>query len=123
VCRSRCFETMPLRPMGQATLVRAISRASNGDTKIPSGQAPLSSLPCRAIRRTAATIWKLEASLKCRSCKDTPPVRMIKPAAARGITPDKRVHPEPLYQTEGKLRTSAPALTGAMRSYQFHDPS
>jgi hypothetical protein len=23
VCRSRCFETMPLRPMGQATLVRA----------------------------------------------------------------------------------------------------
>jgi hypothetical protein len=30
---------------------------------------------------------------------------------------------EPLDQTEGKLRTSAPALTRAMRSYQFHDPS
>lgn len=49
-----------------------------------------------AIRRPRNTpIWKLEASLKCRSCKrgrSAPPVRMIKLTPARGITPYKWVH-------------------------------
>lgn len=45
------------------------------------------SLPLNAIRRPRDTpIWKLEASLKCRSCKKgraAPPVQMIKLTAAR----------------------------------------
>jgi hypothetical protein len=49
------------------------------------------SLPLDAIRRPRDTpIWKLEASLKCRSCRkgrSAPPVRMIKLTAAREITP------------------------------------
>ena len=56
------------------------------------------SLPLNAIRRPRDTpIWKLEASLKCRSCKkgrSPPPVRMIKLTAARAITPYKWVHPD-----------------------------
>ena len=51
------------------------------------------SLPLDAIRRPRDTpIWKLEASLKCRSCRKgrhAPPVRMIKLTAAREITPYK----------------------------------
>ena len=42
-------------------------------------------------------IWKLEASLKCRSCRkgrSAPPVRMIKLAAVREISPYKWVHPD-----------------------------
>ena len=46
------------------------------------------SLPLDAIRRPRDTpIWKLEASLKCRSCKTdrvAPPVRMIKLTACAG---------------------------------------
>src|SRR3954466_7890894 len=56
------------------------------------------SLPLDAIRRPRDTpIWKLEASLKCRSCKKgryAPPVHMIKLTEARQITPYKWVHPD-----------------------------
>jgi hypothetical protein len=56
------------------------------------------SLPLDAIRRPRDTqIWRLEASLKCRSCKKgrhAPPVRMIKLAKTREITPYKWVHPD-----------------------------
>jgi hypothetical protein len=55
------------------------------------------SLPLDAIRRPRdRPIWKLEASLKCRSCRkgrSAPPVRMIKLAERREITPYKWVHP------------------------------
>jgi hypothetical protein len=44
-----------------------------------------------AIRRSRDTpIWKLEASLKCRSCRQgrfAPPVRIIKLTETRAITP------------------------------------
>ena len=54
--------------------------------------------PLDAIRRPRDTpVWKLEASLKCRSCRKarwTPPVRMIKLTEAREITPCKWVHPD-----------------------------
>src|SRR6478736_743933 len=56
------------------------------------------SLPLDAIRRPRDTpIWKLEASLKCRSCRKgryAPPVHMIKLTAASEITPYKWVHPD-----------------------------
>jgi hypothetical protein len=56
------------------------------------------SLPLDAIRRSGDTpIWKLEASLKCRSCKKgrhAPPVRMIKLTERQEITPYKWVHPD-----------------------------
>ena len=56
------------------------------------------SLPLDAIHRPRETpIWKLEASLKCRSCwkgRYAPPVRMIKLTETRGITPYKWVHPD-----------------------------
>jgi hypothetical protein len=51
--------------------------------------------PIRRPRDTS--IWKLEASLKCRSCRKgryAPPVRMIKLTEARSITPYKCVHPD-----------------------------
>jgi ribosomal protein L44E len=55
------------------------------------------SLPLDAVRRPRDTpIWKLEASLKCRSCRKgqyAPPVRMIKLTEQREITPYKWVHP------------------------------
>jgi hypothetical protein len=56
------------------------------------------SLPLDAIRRPRNTpIWKLEAALKCRSCKKgryAPPVRMIKLTQEREITPYIWVHPD-----------------------------
>ena len=56
------------------------------------------SLPLDAIRRPRDTpIWKLEASLKCRSCRKgryAPPVRMVKLTETREITPYKWVHPD-----------------------------
>ena len=56
------------------------------------------SLPLDAIRRPRDTpLWKLEASLKCRSCRKgryAPPVHMIKLTETREITPDVWVHPE-----------------------------
>ena len=54
------------------------------------------SLPLDAIRRPRDTpLWKLEPSLKCRSCKKgryAPPVHMIKLTEKRQITPYKWVH-------------------------------
>jgi hypothetical protein len=56
------------------------------------------SLPLDAIRRPRDTpIWKLEAALKCRSCRKgryAPPVHMIKLTETREITPYKWVHPD-----------------------------
>jgi len=56
------------------------------------------SLPLDAIRRPCDTpLWKLEASLKCRSCRNgrtAPPVHMIKLTETRKITPYKWVHPD-----------------------------
>jgi hypothetical protein len=56
------------------------------------------SLPLDAIRRPRETpIWKLEAALKCRSCRKgryAPPVHMIKLTEQREITPYKWVHPD-----------------------------
>ena len=55
------------------------------------------SLPLDAIRRPRNTpIWKLEAALKCRSCRTprySPPVRMIKLTEQRELTPYVWVHP------------------------------
>ena len=54
------------------------------------------SLPLDAVRRPRdMPIWKLEASLKCRSCRkgrSAPPVRMIKLTERREIMPYKLVH-------------------------------
>jgi len=56
------------------------------------------SLPLDAIRRSRNTpLWKLEASLKCRSCRKgryAPPVHMIKLTEQREISPYKWVHPD-----------------------------
>jgi len=56
------------------------------------------SLPLDAIRQPRTTpLWKLEASLKCRSCRKgryAPPVHMIKLTEQREITPYKWVHPD-----------------------------
>src|ERR1700694_611886 len=56
------------------------------------------SLPLDAIRRPRDTpIWKLEAALKCRSCKKgryAPPVHMIKQTETQEITPYHWVHPD-----------------------------
>ena len=55
------------------------------------------SLPLDAIRRPRVTpIWKLEAALKCRSCRTprySPPVHIIKLTQEREITPYLWVHP------------------------------
>ena len=56
------------------------------------------SLPVSDIRRPRDTlIWKLEGSLKCRSCKKVryaPPVHMVKLTETREITPYRWVHPD-----------------------------
>ena len=56
------------------------------------------SIPLDAIRRPRDTpIWKLEASLKCRSCRKgryASPVHMIRLTEAREITPYASVHPD-----------------------------
>jgi hypothetical protein len=56
------------------------------------------SLPLDAIRRPRDTpLWKLEAALKCRSCRKgryAPLVHMIKLTETREITPYKWVHPD-----------------------------
>jgi hypothetical protein len=55
------------------------------------------SLTLDAIRRPRNTpIWKLEASLKCRHCRQgrtAPPVHMIHLTEQRMIAPYKWVHP------------------------------
>jgi hypothetical protein len=56
------------------------------------------SLPLDAIRRPRDTpIWKLEASLKCRSCRKgryAPAVHMIRLTETQQITPYKWVRPD-----------------------------
>jgi hypothetical protein len=56
------------------------------------------SIPLDAIRRPRDTpIWKLEAALKCRSCKKgryAPPVHLIKLTERQEIAPYKWVHPD-----------------------------
>jgi hypothetical protein len=56
------------------------------------------SLPLDAIRRPRDTpLWKLEASLKCRSCRKgrhAPPVHMIRLTETQEITSYKWVHPD-----------------------------
>jgi hypothetical protein len=56
------------------------------------------SIPLDAIRRPRNTpIWKLEASLKCRTCrkgKYAPPVHMIRLTEEREITPYVWVRPD-----------------------------
>ena len=56
------------------------------------------SLPLDAIRRPGNTpVWKLEAALKCRSCRTprySPPVHMIKLTKEREIAPYVWVHPD-----------------------------
>jgi len=56
------------------------------------------SLPLDAIRRPRDTpLWKLESSLKCRSCRKgryAPPVHMVKLTEQREITPYRWVHPD-----------------------------
>ena len=56
------------------------------------------SIPLDAIRRPRDTpIWKLEASLKCRSCRKgryASPVHMIRLTEAREIAPYVWVHPD-----------------------------
>jgi hypothetical protein len=52
------------------------------------------SLPFDAIRRPHDTpLRKLEASLKCRSCRKAPGLHMIKLTERQEITPYKWVHP------------------------------
>ena len=55
------------------------------------------SLPLVEIRRPRHTpIWKLEASLKCRSCRKgryAPPVHMIRLTEKQQIAPCRWVHP------------------------------
>jgi hypothetical protein len=56
------------------------------------------SIPLEHVRRPRDTpIWKLEAALKCRSCRTprySPPVHMIKLTKEREITPYVWVHPD-----------------------------
>jgi hypothetical protein len=56
------------------------------------------SIPLEAVRRPRGTpIWKLEASLKCRSCrkgKYAPPVYMIRLTETREIMPYRWIHPD-----------------------------
>jgi len=56
------------------------------------------SLPLDAVRRPRDTpIWKLEAALKCRSCRKgcyAPPVHMIKLTETQEITPYAWGHPD-----------------------------
>jgi hypothetical protein len=56
------------------------------------------SIPLEHVRRPRnAPIWKLEAALKCRSCRTprrSPPVHMIKLTKEREIAPYAWVHPD-----------------------------
>src|SRR5437762_9726656 len=56
------------------------------------------SIPLQHVRRPRSTpIWKLEAALKCRSCRTrrySPHVRMIKLTEQRELSPYVLVHPD-----------------------------
>jgi hypothetical protein len=62
------------------------------------------SIPLDAVRRPRVTpIWKLEAALKCRSCKKgryAPPVQMIKLTEARRTNPYRWVYPDEMIGGE-----------------------
>ena len=77
-------------PCGSLIAVTARSNAWRCETD--------ASIPLDAARRPRETpIWKLEAALKCRSCKKgryAPPVHMIKLTIEREITPYLWVHPD-----------------------------
>jgi hypothetical protein len=68
-------------------------RPGRGGRATATAVRPGASLPLDAIRRPRDTpIWKLEAALKCRSCKKdryAPPVHMIKLTATQEIHPDE----------------------------------
>jgi hypothetical protein len=72
------------------------------------------SLPLDAIRRPREMpIWKLEAALKCRSCRKgryAPPVHMIKLTATQEITP-----------TSGCIRTRRSEALGTMKELSKRD--
>ena len=73
------------------------------------------SLPLDAIRRPKNTpLWKLEASLKCRSCRKgrhAPPVHMIKLTETQEITPYTWVHPDEAGEAELRLTSHFPKST------------
>jgi hypothetical protein len=53
------------------------------------------SLRLDAIRRPhSPPLWKLEASLKCRSCRKGRYMHITEPTEQREITPYKWVHPD-----------------------------
>jgi hypothetical protein len=62
------------------------------------GVAARQGIPLDAIRRPRETpVWKLEAALKCRSCKKgryAPPVHLIKLTMEREIAAYVWVHPD-----------------------------
>jgi hypothetical protein len=70
------------------------------ETGLPGRMNPwaLFAIAFDAIRRPRDTpIWKLEAALKCRSCRTpgySPPVHMIKLTREREIAPYVWVHPD-----------------------------
>jgi hypothetical protein len=77
---------------------RRVLLPSSGSPACLWGGSTRASLPLDAIRRPRDTpIWKLEAALKCRSCKKgryAPPVHMIKLTQEREITPYVWTHPD-----------------------------
>jgi hypothetical protein len=84
---------------GPAQPSRNVSMADTAGLKSNATAArPRASIPLDAIRRPRNTpIWKLEAALKCRSCRKgryAPPVHMIKLTETREITPYVWVHPD-----------------------------
>src|SRR4030081_2892836 len=81
-----------------AFIVRPSGRAPSGWFPMGRHRETEASLPLDAIRRPRNTpIWKLEAALKCRSCRTprySPSVRMIKLTQQRELTPYVWVHPD-----------------------------
>jgi hypothetical protein len=83
-----CF-TVGMGNPGLNVSVFASERRANRDRLAANG------CPVEPPRDTP--IWKLEAALKCRSCKKgryAPPVHMIKLTQEREITPYVWVHPD-----------------------------
>jgi hypothetical protein len=86
---------------GPAQPSPTIAQSINGGLgwlEVECNRCTRASLPLDAIRRPGDTpIWKLEAALKCGSCKKgryAPPVHMIKLTKEREITPFIWVHPD-----------------------------
>jgi hypothetical protein len=92
-----------IRPTSRRTTGRSSSFGHSIPISAPcrvfrTHQTARASLPLYAIRRPRDTpIWKLEAALKCLSCRTprhSPPVHMIKLTKEREITPYVWVHPD-----------------------------